>query len=107
MRVKTTNGSPVPTTCPGVTKVRTVHTASGAVSTCCIFIASSTTNCAPRRELGAFRRYLDHGAGQLCAQHLLTRIQFERRDSGLMAPRLRSTDKVGQVFVNEACGDRT
>jgi hypothetical protein len=60
-----------------------------------------------RRELGAFRRYLDYGAGQMCAQRLLTWIQFEWRDPGLMAPRLRSTDKSGQVFVNETRGDRT
>ena len=31
-----------------------------------------------RRAIGPFGRNLDHGAGQLRPQHLLTRIQFER-----------------------------
>ena len=59
-----------------------------------------------RGELGPFGRNLDHGAGQLRAQHLLTRIQLQRREPGLVAPRLRGTGEGGKVLVDEARRDR-
>ncbi len=57
-------------------------------------------------ELGSFGRNLDHGARQLRTQHFLARIQFQRRESGLMTARLRGDDKGGKVVVDEVGGDQ-
>ena len=100
VRVNTSNGSPVPTTWPAVTRIRTVRSASGAAA----HVASSSPRARPvaaRTELGALGRNLDHRAGQLGTQHFLARVQLQRRDSGSWCRDSAATSERGKFVVEE------
>ena len=81
VRVKTSNGSPVPTTWPGVTRYADGAQRIRRDEHVLHLHRLEHDHLAAGTELDALGRNLDHGAGQLRAQHLLARVQLDRHPS--------------------------